>query len=388
MPHPWGQIAQAVFWGCCGGLLYIYVGYPLLVWLMARFRPRRAHTGEEVHASPVSVVIAAHNEEQRIAEKLRNLLASRDVELVDVWVGSDGSTDGTVAAARSVDDPRVCVVEFRERRGKASVLNDLVPRCAGDIVVFVDVRQELERDAIARLVAALSDPTVGVASGELRFRPAETERTVAARGVGAYWSYERWIRRNESGFRGVPGATGALYAMRKSLFRPIPPQTILDDVVIPMQAVEQGYRCVFVPDAIAWDTPSTDCRAEAIRKRRTIAGAAQLVWLRPRWLLPWKNPLWWEFVSHKLARLASPVLLIAALCTSAALAAVPLYRLLLVLQGVFYASAAVGWGLQRAGRSSRCCAVQLMFVTLNAVTLAALWDALRGHCTVRWRRAV
>ncbi len=381
------HLAEAVLWASVSGLFYIYAGYPLAVWLLARSR-RRAEQPAAVSNVRVSVVIAAYNEENRIAAKIRNVLQSRGVRLTDIRIGSDGSTDGTVAAARSVEDPRVHVTEFSQRRGKPSVLNDLVPQCEGEVVVFADVRQVLEPDAIARLVEALHRPGVGVASGELRFRPAEATGSVAARGIGAYWHYERWIRRNESAFRGVPGATGALYAIWKRLFAPIPPQTILDDVMIPMQAVERGSRCVFVPDAVVWDTPSADCRAESIRKRRTIAGAAQLLWLRPDWLLPWRNPLWWEFVSHKLARLLSPILLMAALVANVVLSSVPPYTALLALQALFYGSAAAGWCLQRAGRSPRYLAVQVMFVTLNAVTLAALWDAVRGRCAVTWRRAV
>lgn len=381
------HVAEAILWASVAGLFYIYAGYPLAVWLLARCQ-RRGDAPAEPSNVKVSVVIAAHNEENRIVPKIHNVLAARGVTLTDLWIGSDGSTDGTVAAARSVDDPRVHVVAFPRRRGKPSVLNDLVPRCQGDVVVFADVRQTLGPDAIARLVEALHRPGVGVASGELRFRAQQAAGNVAAQGIGAYWRYERWIRRNESAFRGVPGATGALYAMWKRLFAPIPPQTILDDVMIPMQAVERGGRCVFVPDAVVWDTPSADCRTESIRKRRTIAGAAQLLWLRPGWLVPWKNPLWWEFVSHKVARLLSPVLLLAALVANVALLPVAPYDLLLALQAFFYGSAAAGWCLQRAGRPPRFLAVQLIFVTLNAVTLAALWDAVRGRCAVTWRRAV
>jgi len=223
-------------------------------------------------------------------------------------------------------------------------------------------------------------------SGELTFRDTENEST-AGRGIGAYWRYEKMIRKSEASFRSVPGATGALYAIRKSLFQPIAQATLLDDVVIPMQAIVSGSRCVFEPEAIAWDDPSASLGQEAVRKRRTIAGAAQLLHHHPSWLLPWKNPIWFEFVSHKVLRLASPPMLFTVAVTNVLLAADPLYRLLLVFQLSFYYSALAGWVLQKTGRSSSLFGVQLMFLTLNVTTVAALWDAVRGRFRVTWQKA-
>jgi hypothetical protein len=189
-------------------------------------------------------------------------------------------------------------------------------------------------------------------------------------------------------FRSVPGATGALYALRKSLFQPIPPQTILDDVVIPMQAVMQGFRCLFEPLAIAFDLPSDSVSKESTRKRRTIAGVAQLVVMRPAWLLPWRNPIWFEYVSHKLLRLASPLLLLTLFCSNMALAAEPFFFGCLALQSIFYLSALAGWLCQQSGHRVSAFAAQLMFVSLNVTTLAALWDAVRGRFQVKWQRGV
>jgi len=374
-----------IFWFSLALLSYIYAGYPLLVWALGRawpFTPRR-----EPFTGRMSVVIVGYNEASRLSQKLPSLLASDCAsQIEEVLIGSDGSDDNTAAVIANFRDPRVRLVSFAERRGKPAVLNDLVPLCRTELVILMDARQALEPSALSRLAACFADERVGVVSGELVFR-SESADSTAAEGIGAYWKYEKFIRKSESRFRSVPGATGALYAIRKSLFRPIPPQTLLDDVVIPMQAIERGYRCLIEPGAIAFDTPSQSPQQESVRKRRTIAGAAQLVIHQPRWLLPWRNPIWIEFVSHKIARLCSPGLLVLAAATNIALASQVLYGVLLALQIAFYAAAGVGYVFQRLGKKSSLFGLPLMFVSLNTTTTGALWDAIRGRFRATWQRA-
>ncbi len=375
---------EILFWVSVAALGYIYAGYPLLVWTFARVRGRAVQKGPT--AGGISVVLVAHNEAGRLSAKLSNILAStvRD-QILEILVGSDGSTDATPAVAASYPDLRVRSFAFSERRGKPSVINDLVAQARGEFLLFVDARQDLAPDAIGRMIENFADPSVGVVSGELVFRR-DAQSGTAAEGVGFYWAYEKFIRTAEAGFRSVPGATGALYALRRSLFRPIPPNTILDDVVIPMQAIEQGYRCLLERGAEAWDRPSVSTAKESVRKRRTIAGCAQLAAAQPRWLLPWRNPIWWEFCSHKLLRLASPLFLVLAGVSNVALMSRPLYSVLLVLQCVMYASALAGWASQQLGRRSSLFGPSLMFVSLNATTVAALWDALQGRFHATWRK--
>ncbi len=374
-----------IFWLSLALLAYIYAGYPLLVWLLGRVRPLTL--GRETFTGQMSVVIAGYNEGGRLARKLESLFASDCAsQIVEVLIGSDGSDDNTVEVIAALGDPRVRLVAFEERRGKPAVLNDLVPQCRTELVMLMDARQALEPSALSRLAACFADERVGVVSGELVFRSENADST-AAEGIGAYWKYEKFIRKSESRFRSVPGATGALYAIRKSLFRPIPEQTLLDDVVIPMQAIEQGYRCLIEPGAIAYDTPSQSTQQESVRKRRTIAGAAQLIINQPRWLLPWKNPIWIEFLSHKIARLCSPALLLVAAGTNIALAGQPLYCFMLTLQFCFYAAAGVGYLFQRQGKKSSLFGLPLMFVSLNTTTTGALWDALRGRFRATWQRS-
>ncbi len=374
---------QLLFWLSTLGVAYIFVGYPLLIFVLSRCRPLR--TLKQTNHHPVSIVIVGYNEAERLAKKLVSVLSSDDSHLIrEVLVASDGSTDRTADVVTGVGDSRVKLLAFSERRGKPSVLNEVIPQCSSEIVVLTDARQELDRRAIVELAAHFADPTVGAVSGELVFK-ADGDTTTTSQGIGVYWRYEKFIRKHEGRFRSVLGVTGALYALRKSLFRPIPPQAILDDVVIPMQAVTGGRRCLFEPLAIAYDLPSTSTSKESIRKRRTIAGAAQLIVNQPSWLLPWRNPIWFEYVSHKVARLLSPLLLVLAFVANGMLASHPIYGTLLSLHVAFYLSALAGWAFQRAGRRSPCFGAQLVFVSLNATTVVALWDALHGRFQATWK---
>ena len=386
---PW---LVAALWISVLGLGYIFVGYPLLVWIAARLRPRRPGPAVDVSNLTATVLIAAHNETDTLARKLRQLLDQPRVTAIRV--GVDGAAPEVIAACESVGDDRVGVIPFPDRCGKPAILSQLIPDVATPVTVMADARQQIAADAIDALIERLADPEVGVVSGELVFHSSDAA-TAASEGVGAYWTYEKLIRKSEAAFRGVPGATGALYAIRTDLAHPIPGNTLLDDVVIPMQAVESGARCVFEPRAIVYDAPTTEPRKEAIRKRRTIAGAAQLAVAQPRWLLPWRNPIWWEFVSHKLARLLAPLLMVVALAANIAIVCLDnptgnvftVYDVLFVGQLLFYAAAFFGAVAQRAGLRLPLVSVPLMFVTLNGTTALALWDALRGRFTATWKRS-
>ena len=377
-------MTEFLFWLSLAGLVYIYLGYPLLVKGLARAFPMR----RERHSvdQNVSLVIACHNEAGRIHHKLSTLLQSTQAALIDeVLIGSDGSDDEIAEAVAALNDSRIRLIEFPTRRGKPAVLNDLIPQCRSEIVVLCDARQILSDDAIPELLANFADSSVGVVSGELMFRQSSSDST-AGRGIGAYWRYEKMIRRAEAQFRSVPGATGALYAIRREAFQAVPESTLLDDVVIPMIAVTRGWKCVFERKAIAWDDPSDSLSREAIRKRRTIAGAAQLIVHHPSWLLPWRNPIWLEFVSHKILRLLSPVLLVSVAVTNVLLLSQLSYSLLLLCPACFYYSAFAGWLCQKIGRPSSIFGVQAMFLTLNLTTAAALFDAMRGRFRVTWQR--
>lgn len=377
-------MAALILWLCIGGVAYTYAGYPLAIAALARW------AGRSVRKGPVgcgfSVVMAAHNEAARLPAKVRSILAARGVgSLVEVLIGSDGSTDQPGRVVEELGDPRVRVVSFPEQRGKPAVLNDLMAQARGEIVVMMDARQEVDPGVFEALLANFADATVGVVSGELVFRTS-AQATATAHGMDAYWRYEKWLRRQEARFRSVPGATGAVYAVRRALYRPLAAETLLDDVAVPMNAIRQGYRCVFESDAVVFDHPSVDLAQEATRKRRTLAGSAQLVQLLPWVINPRQNPIWFEFVSHKLLRLAVPWMLTALLAANLALAHEPFYRALLAGQALFYALAAAGWLAAHLGRRGGWWSVPYLFLSLNAVTLLAVLDVVLGRTRVTWSR--
>jgi biofilm PGA synthesis N-glycosyltransferase PgaC len=371
-----------LFWSALGLLAYLYAGYPLLMALWARLAPRPVRKG--AFEGRVSVLLSVHNEAAALGAKLRSVVQAGPV--AEVLVGSDGSTDDVGAAVASVGDPRIRLMAFPARRGKPAVLNDLMREVTGDVVVLTDARQPLDPAALPALLANFADPSVGVVSGELILRAVAGDST-AARGVDAYWRYEKFIRRSESRARSVPGATGALYAIRRSLLRPVPPDVLLDDVAIPMQAVCAGARCVFEEGARVYDAPSQSSAQEQVRKRRTIAGNWQLVKLYPRLLLPWRNPIWFEFVSHKMLRLLSPLLMVLLAVLAIFAPDGSVVAATRAPQGLFYLLALAGWGAQRAGWRTGWLGVPYMFVVLNLVTALALWDAARGRFQVAWVRA-
>ena len=235
------------------------------------------------------------------------------------------------------------------------------------------------------LAQPFADPRVGAVSGELMLTDGPAG-TAVGRGVGFYWRYEKHIRRCESRVDSTVGATGAVYAIRRTLFEPIPEDTVLDDVLIPLRITRRGYRVLFEPAARAWDQVAASARQEFTRKVRTLAGNFQLFG-RERWLLdPRRNRLWLETVSHKGLRLAAPVLHAGALVASAALADGALYRIALIGQAVFYAAALAGHLLRHTGRRSPLLSLPYVLCLLNWATVVGFFRFAAGRQAATWER--
>lgn len=371
-----------VFWSSVAGILYIALGYPAIIWLCARLRPCPVSKGEM--RAPVSVLLVACNEAEALERKIDNLLSSTyEPWIVEILVVSDGSTDATDAVMERWAESKVAYLRFEEHRGKAAALRDGIDRLTGDIVVFVDARQRLDVDAIERLLENFADEAVGVVSGALEYDAAGPADDGGA-GVRGYWACEHWLRKAESRYRSVPGATGALYAVRRACLTAPPPDIVLDDVVIPMQAVVNGVRCIVEPTAHVRDRVSDDDGKERARKRRTLAGCVQLVRRYPRWMIPGANPIWWQYTSHKVLRLLFPFLLMAAFISACFLDR-PLYRVA-VFAGITLAGiGCLGVLARRMGFTARWLRVPALFVTFNGVLLLAVLDGIRGRYDSAWR---
>jgi len=282
-------------------------------------------------------------------------------------------------------------VGFRNCRGKAAVLNDLAGMARGEILLLADARQRFDPGVVQALVAPFEDPGVGAVSGELILSEYPEERAVGA-GAGFYWRYEKRIRRSESRIDSTVGATGAIYAIRRRLFEAIPPDTILDDVLIPMRISRRGFRVLFEPEARAWDQVPETPRQEFARKTRTIAGNFQL-FARERWLLnPRRNRLWFQTMSHKLLRLASPFLGAAMIGSTAVRApGSAFFSAMLVAEVTFVTTALVGRRLRGSFRSAPAraslLAVPYFFCLLNWATVVGLVRYLGGRQSAAWEKA-
>lgn len=363
-----------LFWLSCATVAYVYAGYPLLLAVWARLRPRPIAAEALGKAPGISIIIAARNEAHRLPARIDNLLKlDYPADRRQIIVVSDGSTDDTVR--RMAAYPAVETIAVPEG-GKALALNAGVKRARFDVLVFADARQTFAPDAVRELTRPFADPHVGAVTGELLLDSEAGRRTATADrrrgagpradverrrggrrsashstmtdGVGLYWRFEKQLRRLESTVASTLGATGAIYAMRRSLWQPLPADTLLDDVLAPIRCVLAGYRIVFNPLARAFDRTSSDAQAEARRKIRTLAGNYQILWLEPRLLLPWRNRVWLQYLSHKVGRLVVPYALLTLLASSIALAGrSPLYATALGAQCLFYVLAGYGAWLDR-----------------------------------------
>ena len=340
-------MAQVVFWSALTCIVYVYFGYPLLlmVWRKLGRRPVQKHPYEPT----VSLLIVMHNESANVRAKLDNCLdldyAKKKLQVI---VSLDAPTDDTEALVREYADAGVTVAYSQTRRGKAAAINNGMMIARGQIVVFADARQRFESNAIRELVANFADPSVGAVSGELILLDADGRE--AANAVGLYWRYEKAIRAMESEIHSVPGATGAIYAIRRDLFEPLPPNTVLDDVMIPMRIVLRGKRAVFDPKAWAYDRVTETPEIEYEKKLRTLTGNYELFAQMPRLLLPWRNPIFVQLVSHKAGRLIVPYCLGALLGANLFLLH-GFYVLFFAGQLAWYALAFAGWLLASRGQA-------------------------------------
>ena len=371
---------RAIFWASVALIAYTYFGYPAWLWVRGKWKcvpVRRAP-----FLPSISIVMVVRNEESTLQRKLQNLLSlNYPADACEIVVVSDGSSDGTELMLHESSSNRMRSILLAEARGKAAGLNEALKVASNDVVVFTDARQEIEAGALQLLMENFADASVGCASGELLL--GDPQAGESAKGVGLYWRMEKEIREMESATGSVVGATGAFYAVRRNLLVSVPTDTILDDVFIPMNVVRQGFRVVFDDRAHAWDLASQGTGREFARKVRTLTGNYQLLQLAP-WLLQGKNPIRFEFVSHKLCRLLVPFALAAALLTSALLSGA-FFRAVMVLQLAFYglgmlATVQAGRGLLARGADAA-----FTFVLLNAAAVVAFGKFVSGRKPV-WTR--
>lgn len=382
---------EVVFWSAVGLTAYAYFGYPVVVWLWSRCCPpaasRERHRVDAERSAPsewpmVSLVISAYREEGVILQRLTNaLLMDYPADRFEVVVGCDGAEDLTGELVRTVHDSRVRLIQFPERRGKASVLNDCIPQARGDIVVLSDANTMMEPQAIRRLVRHFHDAGVGGVCGKLVLTDPLTGRNADS----LYWKYENFLKDCEGRLGALLGANGAIYALRKDLYDPIPPNTIIDDFLVGMRLYQRGYRLVYDSEALAFEETPATIEAEFHRRARIGAGGFQsLVWLWPL-LGPKHGRLAFAFWSHKVLRWCCPLFLIAGLAANLMLMGNPFYARLLVVHALFYLVAVSGVGAAR-GRAWKPLRIPAMFVSMNSALLVGFWRWLHKSQDAAWKR--
>lgn len=364
--------SAALFGALLGG---VWIAYPLAVGVIARviqlFGQRNASRALPPDAPSVTCILATREGPEAVRARVMDLLeADYDPSRLTVIVGLDSAARCTAADLADLA-PRVTVVQARVP-GKPSALNSAVAAADGDVLVFADTHQRFDRNAIARLAVVLDDPSVGAVSGNLergekwRWQP-----------VTVYWRMERWLRLHESVIHSCVGVTGAIYAMRRQDWQDLGADVLCDDLYVPMRLVAEGKRILFEPGAMARDARDVPANDEFHRKVRTLTGNFQLCLSMKGVLLPWRNPIWFQFVCHKLLRLLSPYLLIGLVLSLLVLAAevLPLPALIL---GVLLLAAAVTWVVSPSTPNASLRTILVMF----AATLVAGWNAISGEWAV------
>jgi len=385
-------MAAAILLAALGFVGFTYAGYPFAIWLMARVRRpavQRGLPGNPEAYPLVSAVIAGHNEAARWPAKLATLAAlDWPQHKLEVLVIDDGSSDDSAAVLAEIArtpawEGRLRVIKQEQRSGKPSGLNAGVAAARGDVILFNDARQRLNAGALKALVAPLADAGVGAVGGELVLE--------GEGGAGAYWKYEAWIRKQEGRFDSTLGVSGAIYVLRRELYEPIPADTVLDDMLIPLRAHLGGKRILFEPGAQAFDQ-TADTQREFGRKARTLSGNFQLFARQPRLLVPFLCRVWWQLWCHKVFCLLVPWALLAVLGCNlwlVAHGAGPAYRALLFAQGCAYTAAIIGALRERRGARGGGPAGKLLglcwtFVSLNAAAVVGFFRWLSGGQRITW----
>ena len=373
--------ATLVFCVSLAVIAYVYIGYPVLAWLLARLFGREP-SQRDITPS-VSLLLPAYNEEAYIEEKLRNCLAlDYPSDRLEIVVASDGSTDRTNAIVQRFASRGVKLLAM-EHLGKSAMLSRAVPLLRGEVVAFSDISSQLAPDALRKTVRNFSDPSVGCVSGAYYLKGGADLR---AHGEGAYWKYEAFLKRQESRLHSILGAHGPFYAIRRSLFTPLREREINDDYLIPMRVIAQGYRAVYEPDVIAWEPELVSVEGEFARRLRIAAGNCQQMIELRHVLTPRYGWVAFAFFSHKVLRTAAPMFLISLLAASVWLPG-PWNILLLGLQAAFYASAFAGYLCQRQGRSVRWLSAPFYFCLGNLAMLAGLVKYSTNPKGLVWERA-
>ncbi len=374
-------VATFLFWACAAVLVYVYVGYPAVLGIIALFvRRKKVEPG---YLPFISFLIAAYNEETGIRRKLEETLAlDYPADKFEVLVLSDGSTDGTDEIVKSFSDPRVRLLRMEPRRGKTSAQNRGVRESQGEILVFSDATTAYHPQALRYLAAAFQDPEVGAVTGRNQFFDPEGDSPTGF-GTIAFWSYENIIKTLQSRIRTLSGCVGCIYAVRKGVYTDLP-EELSSDLAQPLWVVRKGYRVVFEDRALAHEETTKSLGVEFSMRVRVVTGGMWGVLRVPDVLKPWRfGWISFQLFSHKVLRWLVPFFLILMFLSSAMLAKHPWYGSAFFLQAFFYVWALVSMVVP-VQRGWKVLGIPLYFCVLNSAALCSVIELFRGEKYVTW----
>ena len=365
---------KILFWICLVICIYTYVGYGVLLYLlvllkrMVKGKPKQMELPEDSQLPDVAFMVCAYNEQDVVEMKMQNIheLDYPKDKLHVVWV-TDGSSDNTNEYLKAY--PEVEVIYSPERRGKTAALNHGLSMVTSDITVMTDANTMVNREAIREIVRCMQDPKVACVAGEKRVM-SRHEGEIAAEGEGLYWKYESALKRLDSELYSAMGAAGELNAIRTHLYERMPETALLDDFVMSMRMVEQGYKIAYTSEAYAMEYGSANLEEESKRKRRIAAGGLQSSWWLRSMMNPFKNfMVAFQFVSHRVLRWSiTPIALMALIPLNVALVmmkAGTVYTIIWILQILFYLTAFSGYLLEQHGHKSKLLYVPYYFLFMN-----------------------
>ena len=376
------KLAAAVFFLSLAALFYVYIGYPALVWLVSRLFPKRVERG--FFEPFVTVLITAYNEEKDIRRKLENTLQiDYPPEKLEILVASDGSTDRTDEIVREFSERGVKLFRQEGRVGKTFTQNQAVEQARGEIILFSDATTEYQPDVLRRMLPNFADETVGCVAGKLIY--VDETKSAVGKGAKSYWNYETFLKMSESRACSLIGASGCLYAVRKSAYRPMYPEAC-SDFLIATVVYEQGLRTVFEPEAVCIEETNRRADKEMKMRVRIISQTFTDLWRNRRMLNPFRSGFYAvELFSHKILRYCVPVFLISIFVSTVVLASSSLvFSAILLVQIAFYASAFIGFLLEKKGFKPGFAAMPLYFVLANMASLVGFYKFLKGERYAHW----
>ncbi len=372
---------EIIFWSAAGLVAYVYIGYPILVYLVGRLFPRRV--AGNTFEPTVSLIIAAYNEERDIGAKLQNTLELEYPEnRLEIIVVSDCSSDRTDEIVREFSSSGVRLLRQSERRGKTAAQNAAVQTAKGEIILFSDATSIYKADVLREIMQNFADPTVGCVAGRLVY----VDKAGSGVGEGAkkYWSYETFLKENESRACSLIGVSGCIYAVRRSAYVPMYEEACSDFLICTI-VYRQGLRTVYQPSAVCYEDTNTRTTEEFRMRVRIISQTFTDLWRNRDMMNPLNAGFYAvQLLSHKLLRYAVPLFLIIMLVTSGALVGSMFYATIFALQLLFYFIAAGDWAIQKWGVDLRIATVPRYFCLANLASVAGFYKFLKGERFARW----